>query len=142
MPPETSSEPPHAPPLFRTDCLPAIRRVMVPQDTNSVGSIFGGAILSDIDLAAAICAHRHHAGLVVTVAMDKVEFKKPVFVGDVMTIFAETLRVGRTSITVKTTVFAERALCQGRPELVTEAQVTMVAVDKDFKPIPIERRDP
>ncbi|MDG2147989.1 MAG: hotdog domain-containing protein [Planctomycetota bacterium] len=139
MSPEPPPENQSAAPLFRTDQLPAIRRVMVPQDTNAMGTIFGGAILSDIDLAAAICAHRHHAGKVVTVAMDKVEFKKPVFVGDVMTIFAETLSVGTTSISVKTTVFAERALCMGRPTLVTEAQVTMVAVNEDFKPVPIER---
>jgi acyl-CoA thioesterase YciA len=136
MCPETPSD---DTPTFPIGKLPAIRRVMVPQDTNSMGTIFGGAILSDIDLAAAIASHRHHAGLVVTVAMDKVEFKKPVFVGDVVTLFADTLRVGTTSITVKITVFAERRLCLGRPELVTEAQVTMVAVDSDFKPIPIEQ---
>jgi len=124
---------------FPAGVLPAIRRVMVPQDTNAMGTVFGGAILSDIDLAAAIAAHRHHPGTVVTVAMDKVEFKKPVFVGDVVTMFAETLRIGRSSITVKVSVWAERKLCIGRPELVTEAQVTMVAVDDELHPIPVER---
>ena len=124
---------------FPVGVLPAIRRVMVPQDTNSLGTVFGGAILSDIDLAAAICSHRHHPGNVVTVAMDKVEFKKPVFVGDLVTLFGETLRVGRSSITVKVTVWAERKLCRGQPTLVTEAQVTMVAVDDDLKPVPVER---
>ncbi len=124
---------------FPVGVMPAIRRVMVPQDTNAMGTVFGGAILSDIDLAAAIGSHRHHPGTVVTVAMDKVEFKKPVFVGDLVTMFAETLRVGRSSITVKVSVWAERKLCRGRPELVTEAQVTMVAVDDAFRPIPVER---
>ena len=130
---------PAASPAFPTDTLPAIRRVMVPQDTNAMGSIFGGAILSDIDLAAAIGARKHHSGKVVTVAMDKVEFKKPVFVGDVMTIFTDTVRVGRTSVTIKATVFAERRMCREGPQLVTEALVTMVAVDDEFRPIPIER---
>ncbi len=138
MCPDDCPEEPQAPP-FPTDQMPAIRRVMVPQDTNAMGTIFGGAILSDIDLAAAIGARRHHAGTIVTVAMDKVEFKKPVFVGDVMTIFVDTLRVGTSSITMKVTVFAERRMCQGVPILVTEAQVTMVAVDEDFLPVAISQ---
>ena len=138
---ETDQEtgPPAVAAVFPANTLPAIRRVMVPQDTNAMGTIFGGAILSEIDLAAAIGARRHHSGKVVTVAMDKVEFKKPVFLGDVMTIFVNTLRVGRTSITMRVYVWAERRLCQSSPELVTEAQVTMVAVDDEFQPIPIER---
>ena len=130
---------PPATPGFPENTLPAIRRVMVPQDTNAMGTIFGGTILSEIDLAAAIGARRHHSGTVVTVAMDKVEFKKPVFVGDVMTIFVKTMRVGRTSITMSVSVWAERRMCQAGPQLVTEAQVTMVAVDQEFQPIPIER---
>jgi acyl-CoA thioesterase YciA len=138
MPAKPSSTPP-AEAQFPTGVLPAIRRVMVPQDTNAMGSIFGGAILAEIDLAAAIGSRRHHSGRVVTVAMDKVEFKQPVFVGDVMTIFSDTVRIGRTSITMQITVWAERRLCQGTPERVTEAQVTMVAVDDEFHPIPIEK---
>jgi len=138
-PSSPASEPAEEAPRFPTGVLPAIRRVMVPQDTNAMGSIFGGAILAEIDLAAAIGSRRHHSGKVVTVAMDKVEFRQPVFVGDVMTIFSDTRRIGRTSITLHVTVWAERRMCQGSPELVTEAEVTMVAVDDDFKPIPIEK---
>lgn len=105
-----------------------------------MGSIFGGAILSEIDLAAAIEAHKTHCGKLVTVAMDKVEFHKPVFVGDVMTLFTSTLRVGRTSITVKVDVWAERRLTIGDAVKVTEAQVTMVAVDDEMRPTPVRHR--
>ncbi|MCB9899134.1 MAG: acyl-CoA thioesterase [Planctomycetes bacterium] len=122
------------------DVMPSIRRVMTPQDTNAVGTVFGGAILSEIDLAAAIEAHKHHCGKLVTVAMDKIEFHKPVFVGDVMTIFTNTLRIGRTSITIKADVWAQRRLTIGEAVKVTEAQVTMVAVDDDFQPTPVNGR--
>ena len=124
---------------FPSDQMPAIRRVMVPQDTNALGSIFGGVILSEIDLAAAITAHRVHPGRIVTVAMDKVEFKHPVFVGDLVSLFGTVERVGRSSITVRITVWAERRLTDHSTCLVTEATVTMVAVDEKFRPIPVER---
>lgn len=121
---------------------PTIRRVMRPQDTNMMGTIFGGTILSDIDLAAAIEAHRHHPGTVVTVAMDKVEFKKPIFVGDLVSLYTETVRRGRTSVTVKVCVFAQRRQALEEVVPVTEALVTMVAVDEDFEPVPLsEPRD-
>ena len=129
-----------APETGLPDLMPSIRRVMTPQDTNAMGSIFGGAILSEIDLAAAIEAHKTHCGKLVTVAMDKVEFHKPVFVGDVMTLFTSTLRVGRTSITVKVDVWAERRLTIGDAVKVTEAQVTMVAVDDEMHPTPVRHR--
>ncbi len=116
---------------------PTIRRVMRPQDTNMMGTIFGGTILSDIDLAAAIEAHRHHPGTVVTVAMDKVEFKKPIFVGDLVSLYTETVRRGRTSVTVKVCVFAHRRQDLTEVVPVTEALVTMVAVDENFDPVPL-----
>ncbi len=117
--------------------VPSVRRVMMPRDTNAVGTIFGGVILAEIDLAAAIEAHKHHNAMVVTVSMDKVDFKAPVYVGDLVSFFTETTRVGRTSIRVKVAVWAQRAFGGGDVEYVTEAQVTMVAVDKEFKPIPV-----
>lgn len=129
--------PPSCPSGFPRGKMPAIRRVMVPQDTNAMGTIFGGAILSEIDLAAAIACHRYHPGVVVTVAMDKVEFKRPIFVGDIMTLFTDVVRVGRTSITVKVTVWAERRMNTGEIVPVTEALVTMVAVDERFQPVPV-----
>ena len=72
---------------FPSHEIPAIKRVMMPRDTNAVGTIFGGVILSEIDLAAATEAHKHHAGVIVTVSMDKIDFKAPVRVGDLVSFF-------------------------------------------------------
>jgi acyl-CoA thioesterase YciA len=129
----TKSTPPSAFP----DEIPAIKRVMMPRDTNAVGTIFGGVILAEIDLAAATEAHKHHAGMIVTVSMEKVDFKAPVRVGDLVSLFTETLRIGRTSITAKVAVWAQRRFGGGQHEYVTEAEVTMVAVDERGKPIPV-----
>ncbi len=116
---------------------PTLRITLLPRDTNKHGTIFGGIILSHIDLAGAIAA-RQSCGPhnFVTVAMDKVIFHKPVFVGDVVSFYAETLRVGRTSVTTKVIVEAARA---DHPETVrvTEAEVVFVAVDKDWRPVPV-----
>ncbi|RKY16679.1 MAG: acyl-CoA thioesterase [Planctomycetota bacterium] len=117
--------------------MPAIRRVMVPQDTNAMGTIFGGTILSEIDLAASIAAHRVHHGTVVTVAMDSVEFKQPVFVGDLLSLFGIIEKIGRSSIDIHIEVWAERRLAGGEICLVTEADVTMVAVDDESHPTPV-----
>lgn len=131
-----SAQSPH-PPQFPSHEIPAIKRVMMPRDTNAVGTIFGGVILSEIDLAAATEAHKHHAGMIVTVSMAKVDFKAPVRVGDLVSLFTETRRVGRTSITVKVAVWAQRRFGGGQHEYVTEAEVTMVAVDEHGKPTPV-----
>ena len=119
--------------------VPAIRVVMMPRDTNALGTIFGGVILSHIDLAAAIEAHRYHSGRVVTVAMDKVVFKKPVQVGDLVSFFASTERIGTTSVTVKVSVWAQRRFGATERVPVTEALVTVVAVDDEFRKVPIRR---
>ena len=119
---------------------PAIRITLLPRDTNSQGTIFGGVILSYIDVAGAIEAHRHTTNeRFVTVAMREVIFHKPVFVGDLVSFYAETVRVGTTSITTRVIVEAERI---GKSERVrvTEAEVIYVAVDKSGKKIPIETR--
>ncbi len=110
--------------------MPSIRRVMMPRDTNALGSIFGGVILAEIDLAAAVEAHQHHAGRLVTVAMDGVVFKAPVFVGDCVSFFTETMRTGTTSVRIKVDVWAERRFARGAEVFVTEAEVTLVAVDE------------
>ncbi|TDJ67781.1 MAG: acyl-CoA thioesterase [Planctomycetota bacterium] len=122
---------------YPTGRVPSVRQVMMPRDTNALGTIFGGVILSQIDLAAAIEAHKLHPARVVTVSMDKIEFKAPVYVGDLVSFFTETLRVGRTSVTVHVTVWSQRGFGGGEHAYVTEAEVTMVAVDDDFKPVPI-----
>ena len=124
---------------FPTHECPAIRQVMMPRDTNALGTIFGGVILSQIDLAAAIEAHKHHPRKVVTVSMDKIDFKRPVFVGDLVSFFTRTEEVGRTSIRIHVSVWAQRRFGGGEHEPVTEATVTMVAVDDDFHPVPVGR---
>jgi acyl-CoA thioesterase YciA len=117
--------------------VPAIRRVMMPRDTNAFGTIFGGVILSEIDLAAAVQAHHHHGGKLVTVAMDGVVFRAPVHVGDLVSFFGRTLHVGTTSIRVRIDVWAERRFSNGDKVFVTEAEVTMVAVDDHGRKVPI-----
>lgn len=124
---------------YPTDRSPSIKVAMMPRDTNAVGTIFGGVILSHIDLAAATEAHKYHVGKVVTVAMDKVEFKQPVLVGDLVSLFTHTTRVGRTSVTVQVDVWAQRKFGNGDHIPVTAAQVTLVAVDDAFQPVPIEK---
>jgi acyl-CoA thioesterase YciA len=124
-------------PTFPAQKMPAIRQLMMPRDTNAVGTIFGGVILAQIDLAAAIEAHKTHPAKIVTIAMDKVIFKAPVFVGDAVSFFTDTTRVGRTSITVHVSVWAQRRFGAGEFAHVTEADVTMVAVDDDMKPVPV-----
>jgi acyl-CoA thioesterase YciA len=112
---------------------PAIRIAMLPRDTNSQGTIFGGVILSYIDMAGAIEAHRH-TGMdrFVTVAMREVIFHAPVFVGDLVSFYAEILKVGSTSITAR--VMVEAVRFDGHDHVrVTEAEVVYVAVDKSGK---------
>lgn len=116
---------------------PAIRVILMPKDTNALGTIFGGIILSYIDQAGAVEAHHHAPGRLVTVAMREVVFHAPVFVGDLVSFFTETLRLGRTSITTKVTVEAVRAGRGGETVKVTEAEVVYVQVDANNRPVPI-----
>jgi len=110
---------------------PAIRITLLPRDTNSAGTIFGGVILSYIDMAGAIEAHRR-TGMdrFVTVAMREVIFHKPVFVGDLVSFYAETVNVGNTSITIRVVVETERVSAGSEVVRVTEAEVVYVAVDE------------
>ena len=111
---------------------PAIRITLLPRDTNSQGTIFGGVILSYIDTAGAIEAHRRtKMARFVTVAMREVIFHKPVFVGDLVSFYAETIRIGETSITVRVIVETERVASSGERVRVTEAEVVYVAVDEN-----------
>lgn len=124
--------------LDRSD--PALRITLLPKDTNRHGTIFGGIILSHIDLAAAIEARRTCGPMnFVTVAMDKVVFHEPVFVGDLVSFYTETVRVGKTSVTTKCIVEATRFDSQ-KTVRVTEAEVVFVAVDENRKPTPIKAR--
>jgi acyl-CoA thioesterase YciA len=109
---------------------PAIRVVMMPRDTNPLGTIFGGLILSYIDQAAFVEAAHQCSQTLVTVAMHEVKFIAPVFVGDLVSFYAQTIRVGTTSITVKVTVEARRADAPHNTVRVTQAEVVYVAISK------------
>ena len=117
----------------------AIRVMMLPKDTNPLGTIFGGVILSQLDLAGGIEARKHSDKRFVTKAMREVEFVAPVFLGDVVTFFTTTERLGRTSVTVHVDVEAERCGPHGNREIVkvTEATVVYVAIDDDLRPTPV-----
>jgi len=118
--------------------VPAIKVIVLPKDTNALGTIFGGVILSYIDLASAVEARKAAPHRYVTKSMHEVEFHAPVFVGDIVSFFTETMRIGRTSITVKVAVEAERwGSGQGERVTVTEAEVVLVAVDEVGRPIPV-----
>jgi acyl-CoA thioesterase YciA len=116
---------------------PALRVTMLPRDTNAHGTIFGGVILSHIDLAGAIAASRQATRNFVTRAMREVGFIAPVYVGDVVSFYANVLREGKTSVTIQVIVEAERSKEPRRRVKVTEAEVVYVAVDEDGNPTPI-----
>ena len=125
-----------------TDQQPVLRVMPRQADTNSNGDIFGGWIMSQTDIAGAIVAARQAKGRIVTVAVNAFQFKKPVFIGDVVSFYAEISKIGRTSVTVAVTVFAERgwnSANRGECVKVTEALLTYVAIDDERKPRPIEK---
>lgn len=117
---------------------PTLRVTMLPRDTNARGTIFGGVILSHIDLAGAIAAHRCAARNFVTKAMREVEFIAPVQVGDVVSFYASLLREGRTSVVIRVEVESERFHQPGQKIRVTEAEVVYVAIDEEGRPTPIK----
>jgi acyl-CoA thioesterase YciA len=116
---------------------PTLRVTMLPRDTNARGTIFGGVILSHIDLAGGIAASRQAPRNFVTRAMREVEFIAPVYVGDVVSFYTSVLRVGTTSVTVKVDVEAERTKEPAGKVKVTAAEVIYVAVDEAGNPIPL-----
>jgi len=116
----------------------AIRITMMPRDTNAHGTVFGGIILSYIDIAGGVEAVRHtHHDRFVTVAMKEVIFHEPVFVGDLVSFYAQTVKLGNTSITVRVVVEAERMGSGSERVRVTEAEVVYVAVDANRQKIEI-----
>ena len=115
---------------------PAIRVTLLPRDTNPHGTIFGGVILSYIDQAGAVGAHLLGLTKVVTVSMKEVVFHEPVFVGDLISFYADVTRIGRTSITLRVEVEARRTGCPD-PCQVTDAEITFVQVDEHRRPLPI-----
>jgi acyl-CoA thioesterase YciA len=116
---------------------PAIRTIMMPRDTNALGSIFGGHILSLIDLAAGQHARTVAPKKYVTKIMREVEFIAPVFVGDAVSFYCTTVKQGHTSITIQIDVEATRGVDSLHTTKVTTAEVVMVAVDNQNRPVPI-----
>ena len=121
-----------------TNRVPAIRVTLLPKDTNWHGTVFGGVLLSQIDLAAAIETRNHTRHRTVTVAMQEVEFKKPVFVGDVVSFYTRLIRRGRTSLTIHVDVEASRHDDPNTIVQVTQAVVIFVTVDADGNKCPVE----
>lgn len=117
-----------------SDRQPAIRVVLLPRDTNGNGTIFGGVILSYIDLAGSVEAGKHTKNRLVTVAMKEVVFHQPVLVGEVVSFYASTVRVGNTSVTVRVDVESNR---KGQIIQVTQAELTFVSVSQEGRPIPV-----
>ena len=113
---------------------PVLRVVTMPADTNQHGDIFGGWIMSQVDIAGGVLAARRARGRVATVAVNSFVFKQPVRVGDVVTFFAEITRTGSTSVTVDVVVYAQRNPDDTQTVKVTEASLTYVAVDATGRP--------
>ncbi len=116
---------------------PAIRVVLLPRDTNKHGTIFGGIILSYIDMAGAVEVTRRTSQKIVTVAIKEVVFKEPVMVGEVVSFFTHTTRIGNTSVSVHVDVEVDR---EGKVVHVTEADMTFVCVDENGRPTPFVSR--
>jgi len=118
-----------------------LRLVPMPKDTNTAGDVFGGWVMSQVDIAGSIAASRRAKGRTVTVAVNAFSFKAPVFVNDVVSFYADVVKVGTTSLTVNVEVYVERGLRGkklGAVEKVTEAVLTYVAVDenRNKRPVP------
>ena len=114
--------------------IPALRVVPMPADANHNGDIFGGWIMAQVDVAGGIVAGRVARGRVATVSVNSFVFKQPVQIGDVLSLYADVVRIGNTSITVDVQVFAERGREEAKIVKVTEAVLTYVAIDLKGKP--------
>jgi acyl-CoA thioesterase YciA len=124
------------------DREPVLRVVPMPADSNPSGDIFGGWIMSQVDIAGAIPAIRLAKGRVATVAVNQFVFKQPVLIGDIVSFYAEVVRVGRTSVTVDVEVYAQRGRIEEFCVKVTEATLTYVAVDAERRPRPVHPESP
>jgi acyl-CoA thioesterase YciA len=120
---------------------PVLRLVPMPADTNAAGDVFGGWIMSQVDMAGSIAAIKRSRGRVVTVAVNAFHFRKPVFVADLVSLYAQVVQVGTTSLTVEVKVYAQRGFRSPSPGeivLVTDATLTYVAIDeqRNKRPVP------
>jgi len=125
-----------------TDEELVLKVIPMPADSNANGDIFGGWVMAQVDLAGSVIPARYTRGRMATVAVNEFIFKQPVRVGDILTFFSKLVRIGRTSITVKVEVYAERFSAQGHYVKVTEASLTYVAIDEHGRPRPIPAQAP
>ena len=122
------------PPVLPAGKEPILRVVPMPADSNSCGDIFGGWVMSQVDVAGSIPAIRTARGRVATVAVNSFVFRQPVMVGDLVSFYAKVIKIGRTSITVEVEVYAQRNPEREETVKVTEATLTYVAVDAQRRP--------
>lgn len=118
---------------------PALRVVPMPADANQNGDIFGGWIMSQVDIAGGTVAGRIARGRVATVAVNQFLFKQPVQIGDLVSLYADVVRIGNTSVTINVEVYAERRPAAPKVVKVTEATLTYVAIDATGRPRPIPK---
>ncbi|QRX83919.1 acyl-CoA thioesterase [Glaciimonas sp. PAMC28666] len=121
--------------------MPQLRVMPMPSDANVYGDVFGGWIMAQVDVAGSLPATRRANGRVATIAVNSFVFKNPVFVGDLLSFYADIVKVGNTSITVYVEVYAERNRLQAETVKVTEATLTYVATDPSRKPRQIPKLD-
>jgi acyl-CoA thioesterase YciA len=117
-----------------------LKVIPMPGDSNANGDIFGGWVMAQVDLAGSVIPARYAGGRIATVAVNEFIFKQPVRVGDILSFYSKLTRIGKTSITVKVEVYAERFQSQGQFVKVTEANLTYVAIDDQGKPRPVPHR--
>ena len=135
---EISSSPTVRPP---SDEELVLKVIPMPADCNANGDIFGGWVMAQVDLAGSVIPARYADGRMATVAVNEFIFKQPVRLGDILSFYSKLTRIGRTSITVKVEVYAERFRAQGTYVKVTEASLTYVAIDEQGKPREVPRRN-
>ena len=135
---EISSSPAVRPP---SDEELVLKVIPMPADCNANGDIFGGWVMAQVDLAGSVIPARYADGRMATVAVNEFIFKQPVRLGDILSFYSKLTRIGRTSITVKVEVYAERFRAQGTYVKVTEASLTYVAIDEQGKPREVPRRN-
>ncbi len=131
----------HQPPDLQLPAgkIPALRVVPMPADANHNGDIFGGWIMAQVDVAGGTVAGRVARGRVATVSVNSFVFKQPVQIGDILSLYANVVRIGNTSITVNVEVFAERGRSEAKVVKVTEAPLTYVAIDAKGAPRPVPK---
>jgi acyl-CoA thioesterase YciA len=128
-------------PVRLPEASPVLRVMPMPADANIHGDVFGGWIMANVDVAGAIPAARRANGRVATIAVTSFHFKNPVFVGDLVSFYAQVLKTGNTSITVEVEVYAERNRLQAEVVKVTEATLVYVATDDKRRPRPLPPLD-